>query len=89
MIGKLKNIDFLKLLLNIQTMISTVKLYKMGNRILFSLLKQTTFNDLVSLNKKLHFETGDSADEINEKKSGLVKWLESMISFEQKHSTRL
>lgn len=43
MVNKLKDIDLSKLLLSIQTMASTVKLYKVANRILVSILKTTNF----------------------------------------------
>jgi hypothetical protein len=42
MVQKLKDIDLGRLMVNLQTMVSTVRLYKIANTILLTILKSTT-----------------------------------------------
>ena len=46
---KLKEIDLQKLLLIIQTMNSTVRHYKMANKMLMELLRQTSITELAKM----------------------------------------
>jgi hypothetical protein len=41
MVGKLKEIDLCRLLVNLQAMVSTIRLYKIANSILLTILKTT------------------------------------------------
>lgn len=52
MVTKLKDIDLPRLLITVQAMASTVKLYKVANKLLISILKKTSFTSLMELNSK-------------------------------------
>lgn len=91
LVQKLKEVDLERLLVTIQEMNQTVRHYKMANRLLRGVLACTSFSELMELNSKFSLPNNgsESFSDFNEKKSGLERWLENMISSGTKHTKRV
>lgn len=70
---------------------STIKYYKIANRILNLLLEMMTVEEFLSLNKSFVNNEEEEKMELEgqEKKSGFQMWLENMIANTGKHSNRI
>lgn len=78
MVKQLKEIDLNRLLLNIQAMSATVKMYRISNRLLLELIRCSSFTELTALNSNFTLPEDKEPTDLsafNEKKSHLMKWL--------------